>query len=335
MSTTPLRRRATALTVTLLSATFALTACGSHNDDSADSGTTTSETRSFDADNGTIKIPADPQRIVALGNAVAPVIYLGVEPVGVTEMTNTSAVRWFSDDEMAAYEGAEKLGTDADPDLEQIASLKPDLIVIQWPQAPYEQDFAPMEARLQAIAPTVFIANVATEWKAVGERTADAIGASSAFTEQKSAYDELVAQLADEFASVIESTTFALINRYPVTPEGSFAIEWSGGFCPAYATEVGLDFPAAPENGKAFEELSMERLSDLADYDVLLYALEADGEPRKELTPVLESNAWKALPQVTAGHALGVACPAGASNYSNGITNLESLRDALTTLTDE
>src|SRR5690606_41695521 len=44
------------------------------------------ETRTVEADNGTIEVPAAPQRVAAIGNASLPFIDLGGVPVGVTTM---------------------------------------------------------------------------------------------------------------------------------------------------------------------------------------------------------------------------------------------------------
>lgn len=337
MATISRRHRGVTLVVGLLGAAVLLAGCngdpGTESPPDA-TETTSSEMRVFEADNGEIEIPVDPQRIVAVGNGVGPVIDLGVEPVGVTVSSTNTATRWFSPEGLAAYEAAEKVSDGADVDLEAVAGLEPDLIVIAVPPAPWEQNFAAIEDRFQSIAPTVFIQNNAVEWKAVGERIADAVGRSDVYNEQKADYDQLVADLREEFDSIIDSETFVQVNRYPATDEGSFDIEYAGNWCAAWATEAGFDFVESPD-GAPSTNMSMERLSDLAEYDVIIYPLEADGEPREEFLPVLESNSWSALPQVESDRALGVPCPSGIGGYTSGVTNLEALREALSSMPAE
>lgn len=65
----------------LLSVSLVLTACGGSGGDSAGAG---GQTRKVEADNGTVEVPADPQRVAVLGNAVLPYLDLGGKPVGVT-----------------------------------------------------------------------------------------------------------------------------------------------------------------------------------------------------------------------------------------------------------
>ena len=94
MSNTPLRRRGAALAAALLSASLVLTACGGDGDDTGDKAAGTrsdkaAETRSVKADNGTIEVPADPQRVVTIGNTNLPFIDLGGKPVGVTEASDS------------------------------------------------------------------------------------------------------------------------------------------------------------------------------------------------------------------------------------------------------
>ncbi|MDF0531165.1 ABC transporter substrate-binding protein [Tsukamurella sp. 8F] len=328
MTAIPVRSRAAALAAVLLSAVLVLTACGGSDDSSGSTG----QTRQFQADNGTVEIPVHPQRIVAISNGVVPAIVLGTKPVGVSDLSNFSAAsRWFSPDQLAAYQQAAKVGTVTEVDVEEVARLKPDLIYIASPKPTLDKTFAPIEDRLRSIAPTIFITNNNAVWKKEGERTADALGRSELFDSKKAEYDKLVASMKSEFTPFIKSKRFVQFDRFPQTAAGTVAIDYSGGFCAVYATEVGLDFPKSAA-GRSWDEMSMERLSDYAGYDALIYPLGPNGEPKDEFVPVLDSNIWKALPQVGSGRAVGVTCPGTGFNYPNGITSLNSLRKALGTL---
>lgn len=87
MTTTPWVRRNKALSAALLSAALVLTGCGSDDKDTGSTAAPAATTRTITAGNGTVTIPADPQRVVALGNTSQPFIDIGGKPIGVTELS--------------------------------------------------------------------------------------------------------------------------------------------------------------------------------------------------------------------------------------------------------
>lgn len=321
---TPLRRRVAALAAALLSATLVLTACGN---DSDDSGNASTEMRNFEADNGTIEIPVDPQRIVALGSA-GTYLGLGVEPVGMPR-ASASELPWLSPEEKQINESA--IDTGDEVDYEQIAGLTPDLIVVFDPARVLEGDSYD-EERLRSIAPTVYIELNAAEWKTQVGRLADAVGELDTFEASEAEYDTLTADIKDEYAELLDSTTFTVLNRWESSEDGTFVLEHPGGYCPGPLEDAGLKI--LPENAEdVFSFHSMEQLSDaVADADVIIYPLGADGNVMPAFAPVLESNIWQSLPQVQNGRALGVQCNSFAVTYSSKIPNLESLKETLATL---
>ncbi|MEZ5086642.1 MAG: hypothetical protein R2722_10435 [Tessaracoccus sp.] len=113
---------------------------------------------------------------------------------------------------------------------------------------------------------------------------------------------------------------------------GSFYREYANSTCTTYAGDAGLQFPGAAQdasNGAPFEEMSVERLGELSEFDAVLYPLGPDGKPTPAMVPLLESNAWKSLPLVQSDKALPVVCPYGTMTYTSGILNLKSLDEAL------
>jgi iron complex transport system substrate-binding protein len=330
MTMTPLGRRGAALAAALLSTALVLTACsGNPEETPTDDTGATSETRSFEADNGTIEIPTDPQRIVALGS---PQTYLalGVEPVGFGEKATESNLAWLPAEAAQVNDAAVEVGDQVD--YEKVASLEPDLIVVYEPEHVLEGDKY-NEETLTSIAPTIYIELSNANWKTQVERLADALNAVDALEAGKAEYDALVAEIKDEYAERLGSTTFMVLQRWggDFTPEaGTLNMEYPGSYCTAYAEDAGLDIiPEAPADGTLDMELSMEKLSDtVADADVIIYPLEADGSVKPEFAPVLETNIWKSLPQVEEGRALGVQCNRTAT-YASKVPNLESLKEAL------
>jgi iron complex transport system substrate-binding protein len=301
--------------------------------DTADDSTSddSSGTRTFEADNGDVEIPTDPERVVALGSP-GVFLSLGAQPVGMSDTTEEN-LAWRTDEQRAAYDAAvTDLGSAPDLDYEGIAALEPDLIVIHVP--PYAWEGGNFdEDRLSSIAPTVFLAINNAEWETQGERVADAIGELDAFTAQADEYDALVAETQDEYGDVLDSTTFAVVNRWATTDEGSFAREYDGSYCTTHLVEAGFDIPGEPsaDNTAQFEDYSMELLDDLAEFDAIIYPLGADGETNPLVQPVLDSNSWQALPAVAADHAYGVSCDVTLT-YESRIHGLEAAQDVLEAL---
>ncbi|MET0448155.1 MAG: ABC transporter substrate-binding protein [Aeromicrobium sp.] len=351
-----MRRRSASLAAVVLSAAVALAACGSDDDSAADTtgsgpaattsdttaettgatatestapttGDPTGDTRSVEADNGTIEVPAAPLRIATIGNTTLPFIDLGGTPVALTAESD-SDVEKLPADQQATYASATILAASADEvDMEQLASLEPDLILVQIPDAEFEL-IAP---QLEAIAPTVYF-GLDREWKALADGVAEAGDLTDALSEQKAAFEARLAEIQETYSGIIADTSFVDINRWSSSDPGTFAIADIG--CSEIARdEVGMDLPEAAEGDDplAWTSLSFEQLGELSEYDVITYPVDAEGQPTEPFVPVVETNTWQALPAVTTGHALGVFCP-GNNSYGAVLQYLDSLDGALAKL---
>lgn len=327
------RRRAAVLTVAALSTALALTAAGT----SASAGVsvvparadTTGETRPFEADNGIIEIPANPQRIVTIGNTTLPFIDLGGVPVGVTEIRG-SQLDLIPAEQQATYRAATNLGVSADEvDLEKLASLEPDLILAQFPGSEFEQ----LETQLQAVAPTLFW-GLGAEWKEFAGALADATNLTDGLTQQETAFAEKITSIQATYADIIANTSFVNVDRWASSDPGTFSISDFG--CVEIAQDdIGMDFPRAEEGADplGWASLPFEQIAELDDYDVITYPVDAQGNPTVEFAPVVESNTWQALDNVQSGRALGVFCP-GNNSYRPVLQYLDSLDAALATLSE-
>ncbi|MFI6874923.1 ABC transporter substrate-binding protein [Streptomyces sp. NPDC050400] len=324
MSSTLLTRRGAALAAALTSVSLLLTACGS---DGGDTGDKAAATRSVKAENGTVKIPADPQRIVTIGNTNLPFIDLGGKPVGVTEVSD-SELDVLPEEQKTAYEAAEVVGSSGgEVDLEKLAGLKPDLILVQFSP----NDWKKVGKRLESIAPTVSW-GLDTEWKAFAGEIAKAGNVTGTLSRQTAEFKEKVAKIQTTYRKIIDGTSFVDISRGDWSDPGTFYIADIG--CSEIARDdIGLDLPEAAE-GKdplAYESLPFEQISELSKYDVITYPVDADGRPTEPFVPVTKTNSWKSLPAVDSGSALGVFCP-GNNSYGPVLQYLDSLDRALATL---
>jgi len=322
---TLLARRGAALAAALMSTALVLTACGGGA--AQEPAAPAAATRTVQAGNGAVVVPAAPRRVATIGNTTLPFIDLGGKPIAVTAESDSDVAR-LPAEQQATYSSATILASSADEvDMEQLAGLKPDLILVQVP----ESEFESLKAQLTAIAPTVYY-SLDAEWKELADGVADAGNVTGALSEQKAEFEQRRTALQQRYRSIIDGTTFVDVTRYSSSDPGTFAIADIG--CSEIARdEVGLNLPRAAEGADplAWTALPFEQIGELSKYDVITYPVDAAGKPTEPFVPVVETNTWKALPEVTSGNAVGVFCP-GNNSYGSVIRYLESLDGALATL---
>ncbi|MEV0614668.1 ABC transporter substrate-binding protein [Nonomuraea sp. NPDC050404] len=157
--------RPTRLAAVLLTGVLALTACGGGQEESAAAATRTVT----DAGGKAVQVPVTPAKVVALSEpTLDAALALGVKPIAVTAGRGQNGVSTY----LAAQSGdAEVVATVAEPDLEKIAALAPDLILLDETVGAKR-----VTDKLEAIAPTVMTAKLNEDWRKAFTATADALG---------------------------------------------------------------------------------------------------------------------------------------------------------------
>jgi iron complex transport system substrate-binding protein len=217
---------------------------------------------------GETEVPADPERVVAVGfNDADVVLALGVPPVGERSLLgglDASARPWFVD-ELGDAAPPTELGAE-ELDVEAVAQLEPDLIV-----GLYSAMTADEYATLSQIAPTIaqpeeFI-DFGVPWREQLEITGRALG-----REDRAA--ELTAELEQAFADARDANpAFAgtpLVLASASTPE--LYVYGPDDVRTRFFLDLGFALPEDVEDetdGTFAVEISRER-TDLLDHEVLV-----------------------------------------------------------------
>lgn len=283
---------------------LALAVAGCTSDADADADDSAGETRAVETAFGSVDVPVDPQRVVALEGGTGPLLEAGIVPVGTADGDWADS---FLPDE---YEQVADLPIVLGPDgwdYEAIAELEPDLLVGFVRGGKDEELSAEKEAefeKLSKIAPTVLIrATGSATVKDAAVEISGALGDGEDALAAKAEYDARVEEISTEYADVLAAHTFAALDSYEEVTVYS-QISWLGGIL----TDLGAPLPAVvtdetQENGVF---LSYEELAQLDDATVVLHEETVDGEPGLGAEELAAAPTYTALPAVEAGHAYGV-----------------------------
>lgn len=230
-----------------------------------------------------------PERIVVLDSPMMDaLVALGITPVGAPEIAaGRSFPAYLADD----LDGTESIGYIAEPDIDAIANLAPDLIIGSKVrhEAVYEE--------LEAIAPTVFSEDTGTNWTEQAELTAAAVN-------QSEKMDELIDGVKKRAAEVGEAVEAegksASIVRFRAD---NFRLYGPGTFSGSLLADMGFDLGEREWNEYSMMELSPE-LYEQIDGDVVFY-MSPGGDP-SATTQASITGLWSALPGVAGDKAFEV-----------------------------
>lgn len=231
-------------------------------------------------------LPEHPQRVVVLDtNELDSALALGVKPVGSVE---ASAGSGFPAYLQPLTEGIEVVGTIAEPNLEAILALEPDLILSSKPR---HEDIYP---QLAAIAPTVFTETLARAiWKDQLAIHAEALNRTDVLELRLAEYAARIAfirsviPVSDIEVSIVRFTSTE--NR--IMPHGSFV--------GSIIREIGFPRPE-PQNNEEFKVVVSQEQINLMDGDVMFWSVFGD-PTTTQAAAFTESPLWQTLSVVQNG----------------------------------
>lgn len=288
-----LRTRFRPLAAAASIAVLAVLAAGCSSTPAAETSASSASDTSYTVEHamGETEFAAVPERIVVLDSPqMDALVALGITPAGAPEIgAGRGFPAYLADD----LEGTASIGYIAEPDIDAIANLDPDLIIGSKVrhEALYEE--------LSAIAPTVFSEDTGTNWTEQAELTAAAVNQS----EQMDALIADVQERAAEVGAAVEAAgTTASIVRFRAD---NFRLYGPGTFSGSLLTDMGFDLGADRDwNEYSMMELSPE-LYEQIDGDVVFY-MSPGGDPTAT-TQERITALWGAQPAPAAGTAFEVA----------------------------
>ncbi|MEV0373728.1 ABC transporter substrate-binding protein [Streptomyces sp. NPDC050636] len=304
-----------------------LTGCGSSSDGGSDD-TGKGRTRVFAADNGKIKIPADPKRVVATGYAVPVMIEAHAPLVGVSSWKRGEPM--MSKKDLATYKKLPQVAGEqaAETNYEAVAEAEPDLIVIGVP-APVLGDID--VKRLESIAPVVAIGpTVPSAWREQSRRQADAAGALKQFDAVQKKYEAKADDLAKKYKDVLPQLKMGHVGAFGETAKGTFQREFGGSWGTNVAEDVGAKYygkvkKKGPGSRSVSEYPSIEELpASLGKADAITYSVNADGSVPESVKYVMASKLWKNLPAVKAGKTFPIRYTEAAT-YGQAMQTLDAI----------
>lgn len=325
--TRPLR----SLSVFALVGALALSACGTDGDDSASEDT--ADTRTIEGANGTVEIPASPERIAVLWRpTLAAVTQLGHDVVG------TMGTPGDADQGLAPFLPEDVDGADLtlvtsspvedDVNIEELATAEPDLIIgVSTPMGTQ----AEMVENLEAIAPTVLL-----EWEGTGswrghlEEVAEVLDAQTEAEEAVAAYDAAVDQARTDLAGADVDPARTELSLVRLQSDTEIRLEAPESFPGQIVEDLGFARPDTQLEGEGdtdFIPHSYENL-DQADGDAV-FVLAGSGYP--DAPETFSDGLWGNLDAVEDEQLYRVDYDFwGSANYHGAHRIIEDVTAALT-----
>ncbi|KUG57004.1 MULTISPECIES: ABC transporter substrate-binding protein [Kocuria] len=244
---------------------------------------------------GETVIEEEPRRVVALDPSyVDAALLLDAELVGYAEYRQDPEDPFadYLGDVSAETAGAVNVGTIAEPDLEQIAGLGPDLIV----SAKVRQEA--LYPQLEKIAPTVFSESTGPTWKENVVLLGEALGKQEQAEQEVADYEARAAAVGEAILAQDPDATYSLLR---FAGEDTARLYSSDSFIGEIMADMGIPRPdGAPDTTESiFVPLSQEQILE-ADADLVMVSTwapdGAEGEASREQEERFTTNPlWERL----------------------------------------
>lgn len=256
--------------LTGLALAIGLAACGSSDQptgsDTDQAAAGAGFPRTVTHDKGSTEIPAKPKRIVALDNSLVEAVVLLGRPLvgGISSYRNLKTFPEYLGD---AVKDTRELGPLDNPNLELLASLRPDLIV----SATVRHDA--LYDKLSQIAPTVFVKTTGPSWKDNITLLARALGEEERAAAELAAYEARAKKVGDAINAKANNPTISVVRFV----DGPTRLMAKASFIGIILSDAGLRRPAAQDKDEFAVEISEERI-ELADADHIFVTTYSGGE---------------------------------------------------------
>jgi iron complex transport system substrate-binding protein len=196
----------------------------------------------------TVRLPAPPQRVVALEfSFLDSLAAVGTTPVGAADDGDAQRVLPKVREAIGTWAS---VGLRAQPSIEQIAALKPDLIVadLNRHQALYDD--------LSRIAPTLLLPSRGEDYEG-SLKSAQLIGLALGKGPQM---QKRITQNREHLAAVAKQIPAGVTVLFGVARESSFSLHGPASYAGSVLTSIGLTVPAVRQGAAPTEFVSMEQL---------------------------------------------------------------------------
>ena len=312
MSVRPFLRGATLVATTVLVASCGSGDAGSSGE-TATSGSPSSPGGAFpvtvETAFGDVEIPAEPQRVVALGWSDAETaLALGVQPVGASDWLafgGEGVGPWAQ----GRYDEAPEVIETLEPSLEAVAALQPDLILDTRSPATQERYDA-----LSSIAPTVGQPEGVGPYQTTWQQQLDLVGRALGREEQA---DQLQAEVDQQFTEAAAAHpefdgTEVAVGAY--TSEG-FGAYGRGDTRVDFMEALGFTNKAAVQDLASedfFVPISEEQVPLLDAPLTVVFPIFVDA------SQITDNPLWQSLPSVRQGNAVVLADQTLVNAFSSG-----------------
>ncbi|HYG57641.1 MAG TPA: iron-siderophore ABC transporter substrate-binding protein [Symbiobacteriaceae bacterium] len=240
---------------------------------------------------GETKVKGTPTRIVVLDTGEMDIAFaLGIKPIGAVIAGAESDYPAYLRDKI---DGITRLGTIAEPNLETIASLQPDLILTNTLRHEKIYD------KLSQIAPTV-VGVRPNLWKENLAIYADALGKAKEGEKLLNDYNKRLEDFKAKMGDSVGTTKISIIRSMPDHARVYQNVSFSGSII----KEAGLARPESQDKDAVFAKVTEEQIPDMdGDAIFVLYYGKAKGD---SLAKFFKNPLWAQLNAVKAGKVFDV-----------------------------